>query len=281
MCDMLSLCCKNVVLHPSAEMMLKIRKSQQAAQYLQLLQASLKALGRLMVVLLETETSGFFQNIVHRSMTSDNMWERKRALQICSQLLAACEERGRGDACKHFGSLVGLLAPLTCDPMPTSRQLAVTCLSSLLRIQAKATNGVIQTGDIGSLCEGLNDRRTVCQLQTSSKIARTVYRNFPLEDTIDFMMAIKDTFRKAKGMRVRAAGRWLITFLQMHGKDICRDVPLTNYILRSCTSSPQHSTFMPFLSQAVVILTRCQAGITTDSFFPAALSPQTVRHGGE
>eukprot|EP00076_Gallus_gallus_P042283 XP_025007821.1 maestro heat-like repeat-containing protein family member 2B [Gallus gallus] len=172
MCDMLSLCCKNVVLHPSAKMMLKIRKSQQAAQYLQLLQTSLKALGRLMVVLLETETSGFFQNIVHRSMTSDNMWERKRALQICSQLLAACEERGRGDACKHFGSLVGLLAPLTCDPMPTSRQLAVTCLSSLLRIQAKATNRVIQTGDIGSLCVGLNDCSTVRQLQTSSKIAR-------------------------------------------------------------------------------------------------------------
>ncbi|XP_040508953.1 maestro heat-like repeat-containing protein family member 2B [Gallus gallus] len=224
MCDMLSLCCKNVVLHPSAEMMLKIRKSQQAAQYLQLLQTSLKALGRLMVVLLETETSGFFQNIVHRSMTSDNMWERKRALQICSQLLAACEELRRGDACKHFGSLVGLLAPLTCDPMPTSRQLAVTCLSSLLRIQAKATNGVIKMGDIGSLCEGLNDHSTVCQLQTSSKIARIVYRNFPLEDTIDFMMAIKDAFRKAKGMRVRAAGRWMITFLQMYGKDICQDV---------------------------------------------------------
>ena len=27
-------------------------------------------------------------------MTSDNMWERKRALQTFSQLLAACEERG-------------------------------------------------------------------------------------------------------------------------------------------------------------------------------------------
>ena len=33
----------------------------------QLLQTSLKALGRLMVVLLETETSGLFQNIVHVS----------------------------------------------------------------------------------------------------------------------------------------------------------------------------------------------------------------------
>ncbi|XP_040516234.1 maestro heat-like repeat-containing protein family member 2B isoform X2 [Gallus gallus] len=225
MCDVLILCCKIIVTHPSAEMMLKIRKSQQAARYLQLLQTSLKALGQLMVVLLETETtSGFFQNVVHRSMTSGNMWERKRALQTCSQLLAACEERGRGDACKHFGSLVGLLAPLTCDPMPTSRQLAVTCLSSLLRIQAKATNRVIQTGDIGSLCEGLNDCSTICQLQTSSKIARIVCRSFSLEHTTDFMMAVKDTFRKAKGIRVRAAGKWLITFLQMHGKDICRDV---------------------------------------------------------
>ncbi|XP_040518135.1 maestro heat-like repeat-containing protein family member 2B isoform X1 [Gallus gallus] len=270
MCDMLILCCKNIVTHPSAEMMLKIRKSQQAAQYLQLLQTSLKALGRLMVVLLETETTrGFFQNIVHRSMTSDNMWERKRALQICSQLLAACEERGRGDACKHFGSLVGLLVPLMCDPMPTSRQLAVTCLSSLLRIQAKATNRVIQTGDIGSLCEGLNDCSTVCQLQTSSKIARIVCRSFSLEHTIDFMMAIKDTFRKAKGMRVRAAGRWMITFLQMYGKDICRDLDLSPiiYILRSCISSMKHSTFMPFLCQAVAILTRCNADVTIDSFF--------------
>ena len=51
-----------------------------------------------------------------------------------------------------------------------------------------------------------------------------VYRNFPLEDTIDFMMAIKDAFRKAKGTRVRAAGKWLITFLQMYGEDIYRDV---------------------------------------------------------
>ena len=35
MCDMLILCCKIIVTHPSAEMMLKIRKSQQAARYLQ------------------------------------------------------------------------------------------------------------------------------------------------------------------------------------------------------------------------------------------------------
>ncbi|XP_072198567.1 maestro heat-like repeat-containing protein family member 2B [Excalfactoria chinensis] len=280
MYELLVLCCKNIVTHPSAEMMLKIRKSQQAAPYLQLQQTSLKALGRLMVVLLETESShDFLQNIVRRAMTSENVWERKRALQTCSTMLAACEEAQRGDACKHFGTLVGLLAPLTCDPMPTSRQLAVTCLSSLLRIQDKVTYTVIKTGEIGSLCEGLNDCSTTSQLQTSSKIARIVCRNFPLEHTIDFMMAIKDTFQKAKGTRVRAAGKWLITFLQMNVKDIHRDTLLILYILRSCTLSLQQSTFMPFIFQAVVILTRCNAEATVGSFsrLPESTDSETWR----
>ena len=30
--------------------------------------------------------------VLQRSMTSDNVWEHKRALQTCSQLLAVCEE---------------------------------------------------------------------------------------------------------------------------------------------------------------------------------------------
>ncbi|XP_019467987.1 maestro heat-like repeat-containing protein family member 2B [Meleagris gallopavo] len=268
--EMLVLCCKNIVTHPSAEMMLKIRKSQQASQYLQLQQTSLKALGRLMAVLLETEpTGGFFQNIVHvlrRSMISENVWERKRALQTCSQLLSVCEELQRGDACEHFGSLVGLLAPLTCDPMPASRQLAVTCLSSLLRIQDKAANRVIETRDLGSLCEGLHACSTVSQLQTTSKMARIVCRNFPVERTIDFMMAIKETIQKAKGVRVRAAGKWMTTFLQMYRKDICWNVPPILYILRSCTSSPQQSTFMPFLCQVVAILSRCQTEAVINNF---------------
>ncbi|XP_052550383.1 maestro heat-like repeat-containing protein family member 2B [Tympanuchus pallidicinctus] len=270
MCEMLALCCRSIVTYPSAKMMLKIRKSQQAARYLQLLHASLKALGRMMAALLETEpTRDFFQNIIHvlrRPMTSGNVWERRRALQVCSQLLAVCEELRREDACQHFGSLVGFLAPLTCDPMPTSRQLAVTCLSSLLRIQAKVTNRVVEMGDPGSLCEGLHACSTVGQLRASCKIARMVCRNFPMERTIDFLMAIKETFRKAKGMRVRAAGQWMITFLQMYRKDICRDVPLILYVLRSCTSSTQQSMFMPFVCQAVVILTRCHTEVAIDNF---------------
>ncbi|POI19633.1 hypothetical protein CIB84_016623, partial [Bambusicola thoracicus] len=175
----------------------------------------------------------------------------------CLQLLSCLSSLQRGDACKHFGSLVGLLVPLLCDPMPTSRQLAATCLNSLLRLQAKATNRVIQAGDIGSLCEGLNDCSTVRQLQTASKIVRV---SGPKRDggiSLHFMMVIKDTFQKATGMCVRAAGKWMITFLQMYGKDIRRefDLSVITYMLRSCMSSLQHSTFVPFLCQAVAILT--------------------------
>ena len=51
-----------------------------------------------------------------------------------------------------------------------------------------------------------------------------VCRNFPVERTVDFMMAIKETIRTAKGVRVRAAGKWMTTFLQMIRKDICWNV---------------------------------------------------------
>ncbi|OXB79533.1 UNVERIFIED_CONTAM: hypothetical protein H355_000349 [Colinus virginianus] len=217
---LLTLCWSNIVMQPSAEMMLKIKKSQRAAQYLQLLQTSVKALGRFLAVLIETEpTSGFFYNIVYvlkHSVITDDMWERKRALQVFFQLLAACEKLQRGDTCEHFGFLVGLLAPLTCDPMPTSRQLAASCLSSLLRIQ-------------------------------------------------DFLVAIKETLQQATGMRLRAAGKWMITFLQMYRKDICQDVPHILYILRRCVSM-QQSMFVPFLCHAVAILTHCHTEVTIDEF---------------
>lgn len=37
-------------------------------------------------------------------------------------------------------------------------------------------------------------------------------------------MAIKETFRRARGRRVRAAGNWMITFVKICGKDILPDV---------------------------------------------------------
>ncbi|OXB63939.1 hypothetical protein ASZ78_001060, partial [Callipepla squamata] len=58
----------------------------------------------------------------------------------------------------------------------------------------------------------------------------------------------------------------MISFLQMYGKDIRRDVPQILHMLQSCMLSLQQSTFMPFLSLAVVILIRHHPEAMLDSF---------------
>ncbi|XP_040516999.1 uncharacterized protein LOC101748580 isoform X3 [Gallus gallus] len=137
----------------------------------------------------------------------------------------------------------------------------------------------------GALCCHLNDQQAA-ELRMSSRLLyvlkscrravmgsllllislKIVCRDFPLEHTVDFMMALKETFWRSKGMCVRAAGKWMITLLQMYGKDICQDVPPILHILHSCTSCMQQGTSMPFLCQAVVILICCHEEVTIDNF---------------
>ncbi|XP_035406698.2 maestro heat-like repeat-containing protein family member 2B [Cygnus atratus] len=268
-CSLLSDCCQSILIPPSAaEQMEEIGNAEVAVLQLQSLHVATKALGRLMAVVLETKpTPVVFVDIVHVLwlwLSSDNPWVRKRALQVCAQLLADCRD---GTRCAYvpFGSLAGLLGPLTYDPVTSSRQLAATCLSSLLHIQAKATNRVFETDDPASSCEGLSNRiATSQQLQTSVKIGEIVCKNFPKEQAADFMNAIKETFRRARGRRVRAAGNWMITFLKICGKDILPDVPGVLFILLTCTWSMLETSFMYFVHDAVLILARYHEELTID-----------------
>lgn len=57
-------------------------------------------------------------------------WGRLQPLFFLSPMQTRC-------AYVPFGSLAGLLGPLTYDPVTSSRQLAATCLSSLLHIQGE------------------------------------------------------------------------------------------------------------------------------------------------
>ncbi|XP_066852243.1 maestro heat-like repeat-containing protein family member 2B [Anser cygnoides] len=144
-CSLLSDCCQSILPLPSAdEQMEEIGNAEVALLQLQSLHMATKALGRLMAVLLKTKpTTVVFVDIVHvlwLRLSSDNPWERKRALQVYAQLLADCRDGVTFQTrCAYvpFGSLAGLLGPLTYDPVISSRQLAATCLSSLLHIQGE------------------------------------------------------------------------------------------------------------------------------------------------
>ncbi|XP_066852249.1 maestro heat-like repeat-containing protein family member 2B isoform X4 [Anser cygnoides] len=272
-CSLLSDCCQSILPLPSAdEQMEEIGNTEVALLQLQSLHMATKALGRLMAVLLKTKpTTVVFVDIVHvlwLRLSSDNPWERKRALQVYAQLLADCRDGVTFQTrCAYvpFGSLAGFLGPLTYDPVTSSRQLAATCLSSLLHIQAKATNRVFETDDPASWCEGLSNQIAASQqLQTSVKIGKIVCKNFPKEQATDFMMAIKETFRRSRGRRVRAAGNWMITFVKICGKDILPDVPGVLSILHTCTWSMLQTSFMYFVHDAVLILARYHEELTTD-----------------
>ncbi|XP_068812456.1 maestro heat-like repeat-containing protein family member 2B [Struthio camelus] len=142
---------------------------------------SLRALGQLMATLLQAEPAPVcFKDMVQvlrRWLTSAHACERERALQVCVQLLGAYEERcehRRGHACEQFGSLVGLLGPLTCDASATSRWWAATCLGRLLQIgaPAKTTDVAPWPNEIRCLRERLNTISSESLLVTSANTAK-------------------------------------------------------------------------------------------------------------
>ncbi|XP_068535447.1 maestro heat-like repeat-containing protein family member 2B [Anas acuta] len=301
-CSLLSDCCRAILPLPSAaEQTGEIRNAEQAVLQLQSLHMATKALGRLMAVLLKAKPSPVdlvdIAEVLWFWLSSDDPWVCKKALQVCAQLLEDCRDgvafqvrkdaqrvppaaRGPGRAalpsCARavgspstrgaylpFGALAGLLGPLTCEPTSSSRQLAAACLSSLLHIQAKATNRVLETDDPASLCEGLSARSDASQqLQTSIRIAEVVCKNVPKEQAADFMNAILGPFRHSRGSRVRAAGNWMLTFLETCGKDIGPDVRGIVSALHTCTESMLEPSFVYFVHRAVLILARHHREVT-------------------
>nr|XP_038037148.1 maestro heat-like repeat-containing protein family member 2B [Anas platyrhynchos] len=124
-------------------------------------------------------------------------------------------------------------------------------------------NRLLQTDDPASLCEGLSARSdTSQQLQTSIHIAEMVCKNVPKEQAADFMNAIQEPFRRARGSRVRAAGNWMLTFLETWGKDIGPDVRGILSTLHTCTESMRKPSFMYFVHHVVLILARHHERLT-------------------
>ncbi|XP_064366666.1 maestro heat-like repeat-containing protein family member 2B, partial [Dromaius novaehollandiae] len=167
---LLAQCCQGIVCLRRPEQMERRGQTAVAASCSPGVQAlSLRALGQLMGALLWAELAPIrFEDMVQvlrRWLTSAHACERERALQVCVQVLGSYEERCehrvsgdpmhrelcRGRACEWFGSLAGLLGPLTCDTSAASRWWAVTCLGHLLRTGAENTDVAPWTNEIGRL----------------------------------------------------------------------------------------------------------------------------------
>ncbi|XP_067153084.1 maestro heat-like repeat-containing protein family member 2B [Apteryx mantelli] len=205
---------------------------------------SLQALGQLMAALLRAEPAPIcFEDVVQR-----------------------------GRSCKQFGSLAGLLGPLTCDTSAASRQWAVTCLSCLLQIGAETTDMATWTNEIGHLRERLSTITSASLLATSANIAKLVCKYFPQGQATGFMSTVVESLLCTRRMCAWAAERWTLAFLGDCGEQIFQEeVPELVRILYTCLWSSRQSTHRRFVLQAMFLLARSHPQPVLDSLLETCL----------
>ncbi|CAM4329674.1 unnamed protein product [Lepidochelys kempii] len=232
--ELLHQCLKSLFSLPPLEKMMKEEgeTAKDALPIQSLYVESLEALGKLMKTVLEEEpTTHWFQEmfqLLETWLSSEKEWERERALQATIQLLTAYQEtvhsttQGTFD---RFGSLIGLIAPYSCDSLATSRQWVVDCISCLLCIQEPVHKPGSAEEELRCLREALTAPDPEALFQASSKMARVVSEYFPSEQAKDFIEATLGGLLSASPTCAKAAGLWMKIILKECGDAMLDKVP--------------------------------------------------------
>ncbi|CAM4608663.1 unnamed protein product, partial [Lepidochelys kempii] len=117
----------------------------------------------------------------------------------------------------QFGSLIGLIAPYSCDSLATSRQWVVDCIRCLLCIQGQSINLGSAEEELRCLREALRAPDPEALFQASSKMARVVSEYFPSEQATDFIAATLGGLLSASPTCATAAGLWMKIILKECG----------------------------------------------------------------
>ncbi|CAM5124596.1 unnamed protein product [Natator depressus] len=261
--ELLHQCFKSLFSLPPLEKMMKEEgeTAKDALPIQSLYVESLEALGKLMKTLLEEEpTAHWFQEmfqLLEMWLSSEKEWERERALQATIQLLTAYQEtvhsttQGTFDG---FGSLIGLIAPYSCDSLATSRQWVVDCISCLLCIQGQSINLGSAEEELRCLREAVTAPDPEALFQASSKMARVVSEYFPSEQATDFIAATLGGLLSASPTCATAAGLWMKIILKECGDAMLDQVPDILAILYCHMPTIQEGSLRQFLVEAVSIL---------------------------
>ncbi|CAM4604276.1 unnamed protein product [Lepidochelys kempii] len=154
----------------------------------------------------------------------------------------------------RFGSLIGRIAPYSCDSLATSRQWVVDCISCLLCIQGQSINLGSAEEELRCLREALTAPDPEALFQASSKMARVVSEYFPSEQATDFIEATLGGLLSASPTCATAAGLWMKIILKECGGAMLDEVPDILAILYRHMPTIQEGSLRQFLVEAVSIL---------------------------
>uniref|UniRef100_A0ABK0M1A3 Maestro heat-like repeat family member 2B n=1 Tax=Rattus norvegicus TaxID=10116 RepID=A0ABK0M1A3_RAT len=179
-----------------------------------LYERSMDALGKLLRSMIwddiDAQNCEEMFNLLRMWLVSQKEWERERAFQVTSKILTKDVEAPQNF---RIGSILGLLAPHSCDTLATIRQAATSSIIGLL-----CAKGICQEADrLQGLQEGLDSQDEQVQIRISSKIAKIVCKFIPNEDIQAFLEETLDGLETLNPMCTRACGIWMIAALKEHG----------------------------------------------------------------
>uniref|UniRef100_A0A2K6FDH7 Maestro heat like repeat family member 2A n=1 Tax=Propithecus coquereli TaxID=379532 RepID=A0A2K6FDH7_PROCO len=169
---------------------------------------------------------GLYPQLLEKWILSEKEWEREKAmklhlhlLKIYVQSVGVCIPLKLG----QFGTMVGLIAPCTCDAHRRTRIASTNVLSTLLDLHASQTCSLWSTAKEKELekCKedlwGTDMEKIFC---ASSRIAKVVCMEFNCDEVVSLIQKLCENIGAMDLQHDKASVTWIGTFLQMRVKDL-------------------------------------------------------------
>ncbi|XP_061062043.1 maestro heat-like repeat-containing protein family member 2A isoform X2 [Eubalaena glacialis] len=160
-------------------------------------------------------------HLLEKWILSEKEWERERAInlhlhlmQIYVQSVGVCIPLQLG----QFGTLVGLIAPCTCDSHRRTRLASMDVLSSLLDLHASQTCSSWGASKELELEKGKGDLQGSDMekiFSASSRIAKVACLQFSCDEVVSLVQKLCENIGAMNLQHDKASVTWIGTFLQM------------------------------------------------------------------
>ncbi|KAG3275581.1 maestro heat like repeat family member 2A [Ictidomys tridecemlineatus] len=191
---------------------------------------TLRSLEQLMESLMQRQLDPRgLQEMVHlleKWILSEKEWEREKAtnlhlhlMQIYVQSVGVCIPLKLG----QFGTLVGLIAPCTCDTHQRTRVASTNILSSLLDLHASQTCSLWDAAkekELDKCKEDIQDTDADKVFGASSRIAKVVCMEFNCDEVVSLIQKLCENIGAMDLPHDKAAVTWIGSFLQMRAREL-------------------------------------------------------------
>ncbi|XP_058521134.1 maestro heat-like repeat-containing protein family member 2A isoform X1 [Ochotona princeps] len=164
--------------------------------------------------------------LLEKWIVSEREWEREKAMQLLFHLLYVYE-RSAGFCIPlkpgQFSTLVGLIAPCTCDAHLRIRMASMRILSCLLDLHASQTCSLWDTAkerELEKCKEDLQVSNMDTVLYTSSRIAKVICMEFSSDEVVPLVQKLCENIGALGPQHDKASVTWMGTFLQMRVKEL-------------------------------------------------------------